>query len=91
MNLTMKKQVTDFVSAYIRRWDFTRLFRLLLGVALLLGYLSTKESIYLAGSVLLGIQAIFNLGCAGPACSTGVNTDKKEVIQVKELDLTKDK
>lgn len=72
---------------YFLSWDFTRYFRLGLGVLMLIGYFSTNENIYLAGAIFFSVQAILNLGCMGGACASNL-PDKKEktVMEFEKYD-----
>lgn len=81
----LKNKMKSWIKAYIAKWDFTRLFRLLLAVALFIGYFSTKENIYLMGGILLGAQALLNIGCAAGNCQTRVPVDKEPTMKFKKL------
>lgn len=74
------------IKAYFATWDFARYFRLALAAAMLIGYFSAGESIYLAGSVILLLQAVFNLGCFGGACATPTNNsgEQKKVMEFEK-------
>lgn len=67
----------NVIKRYFATWDFSRYFRLTMGVLLLIGFVSTKENMYLVGSIFLSLQAILNFGCPGGTCSTSV-PDRKE-------------
>lgn len=81
----LKIKVKSWIKDYIAKWDFTRLFRLLLGVAMLIGYFSTKENIYLLGGILMGAMALLNIGCASGSCQTRVPQGKEPEIKFKKL------
>jgi hypothetical protein len=77
---------------YFATWDFTRYFRLGLGLLMLIGYFSTKENIYLVGSLFLSAQAIFNFGCMGGACATNIPEKKeKSVMEFEKYEPQKSK
>ena len=67
------------IKQYFRTWDLSRIIRIVLGVAMGIGYLQTKESIYLIGAIIFTIQALFNLGCMGGACATNTPKTKNKV------------
>ncbi len=66
------------IKKYFSQWDFTRYFKLGLGVVMIIGYFSTNENLYLIGAVFLSIQAILNIGCVGGACSTRVPQNEEK-------------
>lgn len=74
---------------YFSKWDFTRIFRLLLGVGLFIGYLSAGEAIYLLGGIFFSLQAIFNIGCSGGNCETKTKKSDTQVIKFKKLEANK--
>ncbi len=77
------------IKKYFSQWDFTRYFRLGLGLVMLIGYLSTNENIYLVGALFLSAQAFFNFGCIGGACSTPVaKNNEKHVMKFDKYNPT---
>jgi hypothetical protein len=46
-------------------WSFIRLIRLLLGVAIVIQGILTKDVIFVILGLLFGGMAVFNLGCCG--------------------------
>lgn len=66
------------IKGYFATWSFARYFRVVLSAGMLVGYFSTGDGIYLAGSAILLLQAVFNMGCVGGACATPTNADKKQ-------------
>jgi len=80
---TIKKLLTS--------WDTARIIKALATVLLLIGYLTTKESLYLVGSIFFGFQALLNIGCPGGACSTNIPDDKnKQVMKFDQYKPNKD-
>ena len=70
----------ETIKKYFAVWDFSRIFKMVLGVALIIGYFSTKESMYLVGGIFFSGQAILNIGCPGGSCATNtplVNEKKR--------------
>ncbi len=54
----------------LRNWNFPRVLRLVLAGAFLGAALSSGEWIAYLIAAVFGVQAIFNVGCCGPACAT---------------------
>lgn len=74
------------IKKYFSEWDATRIFKLVLGGAMALGYVSTKESIYLFGGIMFLTQAVFNIGCPGGSCSTSVPKSDKPIIKTDKYE-----
>ncbi len=73
------------IKKWLTGWDFARIFRTILAVALAIAYFSTKEEMYLAGAVFLGVQALFNIGCTGNACQTNIpQREESEIIKTED-------
>lgn len=83
----MQNKVFIVIRNYFSGWNFTRWFRLALSAAMLAGYFSTKESLYLLGAIFIGAQAVFNLSCPGGSCETPTAKNTKQAVEVKELTL----
>jgi hypothetical protein len=81
----------EAIKKYLAGWDLSRIIRLVLGVAMGIGYLSTKESLYLIGGLILTGQAVFNISCPGGACTTPMAKDDKKPVMTFEKLETKDK
>lgn len=81
----------EAIKKYLAEWDLSRIIRLVLGVALGIGYLSTKESFYLIGGLIFTTQAILNIGCPGGACATPAPKENKKPVMTFEKLETKDK
>ncbi len=79
------------IKKYFSGWDLSRIIRMGLAIALGIGYISTKETIYLFGSIILGAQAIFNISCPSGSCATPTAKSKKPTIEVKEYKPEKEK
>lgn len=75
--------------SYLSKWDFTRIFRLLLGAGLFTGYFSTGETIYLLGGAIFSLQALLNIGCPGGSCETKTKKPDSQVIEFKKLETDK--
>lgn len=90
--MTQKNKITTLVKNYISGWNFIRVFRLLLSLGLFAGYFYAKESIYLLGGIIIGIQAVLNVGCPGMNCNTRVPDNKNTpVMKFEELKINKKK
>ncbi|MDO9152890.1 MAG: hypothetical protein Q7U47_04145 [Paludibacter sp.] len=78
------------IKKYFAIWDFARIFKMVIGVALLIGYFSTQESMYIAGAIFFSAQAIFNIGCPGGTCATNVPKEsEKKVMEFEKYDPAK--
>lgn len=74
------------IKKYFSDWDLTRIIRIVLAIALLVGYFSTKETMYIMGAVILGAQAIFNISCPGGSCAAPVSKSEKPIVEVKKYE-----
>jgi hypothetical protein len=75
------------IKNYFSAWDLSRIIRMSLSVALLFGYFSSKETIFIFASAVLGLQAIFNISCPGGACETPKSSKTEEpIIKVKKYE-----
>lgn len=82
-------KLTEWAKKYITGWNFTRILRLGLAVALFGAFFSTKEQLYAVIGSFLGMQAILNLSCPGGNCETPARSSQKQVMKFKKLDLKK--
>lgn len=84
-----KHKLVEWVKNYFAGWNFTRILRLVLAVALFGAFFSTKEQLYAVVGSFLGMQAILNLSCPGGNCETPAKTTQKQVMKFKKLELKK--
>lgn len=79
------------VKKYISKWNASRLLKLFLGIALLIGYFADNNSFYLGFSLLFLLQSIFNVGCCmgGNCNTTAPKDDKQPAFKFKELKIKK--
>jgi len=74
------------IKRWLKEWDFSRIFRMGLGIALIIAFFSTKENIYLFGGIVLSAFAILNIGCPGNSCKTNIpEKNKDEIIKTEEF------
>jgi hypothetical protein len=85
----MLNKIKSYLRNYLSAWDFTRIFRLLLGIGLFIGYFSAGETIYLFGGIIFGAQAILNIGCPGGSCETKAPKSDTPVMKFEKLDTKK--
>jgi len=52
-----------------RNWNLVRVIRLLLAFTFLAAGIAKGDTIAFVAAAVLGVQAIFNLGCAGGSCA----------------------
>lgn len=75
------------IKKYFSNWDASRIIRLILGIAMTIGYISTRETIYLFGGIIFLAQAALNIGCPGGACSTNATQkDEKQGMTFKKYE-----
>ena len=82
----------ETIKKYFAAWDAARIIKIVLGLALAFGYVSTGDNIYLFGALFLSVQAIFNIGCPGGSCSTNVpRNNDKQVMKFDKYEPNKEK
>jgi len=60
---------------YISGWNFMRFIRLVLGVAIIIQGVNSKEWSFIIMGALFTLMPLFNVGCcAGNSCSTNSTT-----------------
>lgn len=80
------------IKKYFAAWDAARIIKMVFGIMLVLGYVSSKENIYLFGAIFLSVQAVFNIGCPGGSCATNTpKQDRKQVMKFDKYEPNKDK
>lgn len=77
------------IKNYFKAWNVSRIIRMVVAIGLAVGYLQSKEGIFLFASLVLGLQAIFNISCPGGSCETSVPKDKEPIVKVKEFEQEK--
>ncbi len=85
----VKNKFAAWAKTYIAGWNFTRLLRLLLAMALFGAFFSTKEQLYAVAGSFLGMQALLNLSCPGGSCAPAAKPTQKQVMKFKKLELKK--
>jgi hypothetical protein len=82
----------EIIKKYFKAWDLSRIVRMGIGVSLMLGYFSTKESIYIMGGLIFMVQAVLNIGCPGGTCTTNTPAEKdKQVMKFDKYEPNKEK
>ncbi|MBW7869098.1 MAG: hypothetical protein H3C31_12315 [Brumimicrobium sp.] len=69
-------------------WNFMRVFRLLLGIFILIEGIRSQENAVLLFGGLFTLMPLFNIGCCGPAgCSTPISKDSNlnKEIEYEEI------
>ncbi|MEI8085490.1 MAG: hypothetical protein WCG93_04660 [Paludibacter sp.] len=74
------------IKKYFSEWDAMRIFKLVFGGAMTVGYISTKETIYLFGGIMFLTQALFNIGCPGGSCATNTPKSDKPIIKIDKYE-----
>ncbi len=72
------------IKKYFSEWNLSRIIRLVMAIALLFGYFSSKETIYLFAAGLLGLPAILNISCPGGSCATDTLKKEEPIVKVKK-------
>ena len=85
----LTSKLSEWIKNYVAGWNFTRLLRLVLAIALFGAYFSTKEQLYAVIGSFLGMQAILNMSCPGGNCETTTKPAQKQVMKFKKLELKK--
>lgn len=77
------------IKNYFKSWGPTRIFRLVLAGILGIAYYYNRESFYLFGAIILGLQAVFNISCPGGSCETPIRKDDTAIIKTEKYEPTK--
>lgn len=59
------------VKAWLMTWDWMRLLRLMLGVALIIQGFRDHDWMVGGFGAIFGLMALLNMGCGGGSCGTG--------------------
>ena len=73
----------------LKGWGATRILRLFLSGVLGIAYYSNRESIYLFGAIILGLQAVFNITSPGGSCERPIRKEDKAIIKTEKYEPTK--
>ena len=74
------------IKKYSSDWNIARTIRIVLAIFLGISYYYNRESIYLFGTLVLSIQAIFNISCPGGSCSTNYAKTDSPVIKTEKYE-----
>ena len=79
------------MKAIIQGWNFLRILRLGLGIAILVQGIVAKETMTMVLGVIFGGMALANIGCCGTnGCAVNSrSTNKTQKIDYEELDIKK--
>lgn len=50
---------------YLKQWNFMRLLRLVIGIAILIQGIQTGEWIWIAAGAVFSLMPLLNIGCCG--------------------------
>lgn len=71
------------MSNYLKKWDFMRFLRLILGIFIITQGMQTKEWLFVAAGGMFALMAILNIGCCGASgCNTPVRNSNKKVEDI---------
>lgn len=76
----------EAVISYFRSWDFFRLFRLALGIIILIEAIGSADWMLGILSLIFSAMAVFNLGCSGSSACYA--PDPKNLEQTKDIHYT---
>ena len=87
----LKKKNSLVMKAILQGWSFMRILRLVLGIAILVQGIVSKETISMVLGLMLGGMALSNIGCCGTnGCAiNNRSTNKTQSIDYEELDIKK--
>ena len=79
------------MKAILQGWNFMRILRLGLGIAILVQGIVAKETMTMVLGVIFGGMALANIGCCGiNGCAINSrSTNKTQTIDYEELDIKK--
>ncbi len=78
------------MKAIMQRWNFMRLLRLVLGVAILVQGIVSKDTMTIILGTAFGGMALANIGCCGSnGCAINTRAAKSQKIKYEELDSKK--
>ena len=73
------------IKNYFKRWDPSRVFRLILAAILFIVWFFAKEPLIAAFGTILLVQAVFNISCCpGGSCTTGTTTSTKTDYKIEK-------
>ena len=73
---------TNLKSILLSGWNLNRGIRLILGIAILFQYFEQKDFFIAMISVMLILQAVFNVGCCGSGnCAVETRKTKSQAIE----------
>ena len=67
-------------------WDTARIIRMVPAGALAMAYYFNRETIFLAGGIIPGLQATLNINCPGGSCNTNISKESKTEIKIKKYE-----
>ncbi len=69
----------------LRNWDLARGLRLVLAVGFLAAGIANHEPVAYTAAAFFGMQAVFNIGCCGAACTPGPVSCTAKGPAIKEI------
>ena len=74
------------IKKLFKNWDASRVLKAILSGALLISYYYNRENFFLFFGLMLGVQAVFNIGCPGGSCSTSIGKDSKPIVKTEKYE-----
>lgn len=66
------------MNTLLHNWNMIRCLRLGLAVALLMAGIHSGDTVAYVAAAFFGLQAVFNVGCCGAACTTDSRSAKTD-------------
>lgn len=74
---------TERIKRYLRRWNFIRLFQLIIGISIVMEGIQRSEWVMTFVGAFFSLMPLLNIGCCGTSgCSTSLpkeNNKEKEI------------
>lgn len=68
---------------YLRNWDFMRVFRLALGIFIVVQSVQANEWLFVALGGIFVLMPLLNIGCCGTSgCNTPISNSNKKVEDI---------
>ncbi|MEO5943142.1 MAG: hypothetical protein ABIP30_04420 [Ferruginibacter sp.] len=72
----------------LNNWNYTRVLRLVIGIAILVQGILTKDILFGIAGLLFTAMAVFNAGCCGPeGCNVPVKTTSQTTKNIRNEEL----
>ena len=90
MKNKIMNSMMDSIKKYIKKWNATRIFQLVMGGSMIAAYLSNHDNMYLFLGAMLTLQAALGIGCFGGSCGTNYKSTEEAKIKVEKYNPKKE-